>query len=141
MSRNSFAHSGGALQLATSYPAIVGAVLLNLREGQGVKQADFAAQMGVAPSTWSRIENGGQAMSIDQLAQVAQALSIRPGEIIRRADAAQDAAHERKVRVEPARISHDDALGLGLAMIGAAALGAFIGGVAAQEGRSRNRYR
>src|SRR4051812_42971981 len=115
MSRTSVRHPGGALQLATSYPAIVGAVLLNLREGRGVKQADLAAEMGLGASTWSRIENGAQAMSIDQLAQVAKVLSIRPGEILCCADAAQDAAHERKVRVEPTRISNDDAFGLGLA--------------------------
>jgi transcriptional regulator with XRE-family HTH domain len=112
----------------------------NLREERRLKQVDLAAQVGLAGSTWSRIENGSSALTIDQLAQVAEALSIRPGEILRHADAAQDAACERKVRVQPARISNDDAFGLGLAVIGAAALAAFIG-VAAQDERPRNRHR
>lgn len=140
MSRNSFRPPVGPLTLTTSYPALVGAVLGNLREERRLKQVDLAAQVGLAGSTWSRIENGSSALTIDQLAQVAEALSIRPGEILRHADAAQDAACERKVRVQPARISNDDAFGLGLAVIGAAALAAFIG-VAAQDERPRNRHR
>jgi len=141
MSRTSFRPPAGPLTLATSYPALVGAVLVNLREERRLKQVDLASQVGLAACTWSRIENGASALSIDQLAQVAQALSVRPGEILRHADHASDAACERKVRVQPARISNDDAFGLGLAVIGAAALAAFIGGVTAQDGHPRNRHR
>lgn len=134
---SSTASLGGALQLATSYPAIVGAVLVNLREQQGLTQADLARRMALAPSTWSRIENGASAFSIVQLAQVAHLLDVRPWEIVRHADDAGDAVRHRQVRVEPERIAEKDALGLGLAVLGGAALGALIAGIAAPGVRRR----
>lgn len=118
---------------ATSYPALVGAVLVELREHRGLTQADLATQMGLAASTWSRIENGSSALSIDQLALVAKALGVRPGEILQHADRVQDVASERKVRVEPERISSADAVTLGLAVLGGAALGTLIAVAVAAE--------
>jgi transcriptional regulator with XRE-family HTH domain len=141
MSRSYFRPHPDGLTLATSYPALVGAVLVNLREDRRLKQAELAEQVGIAGSTWSRIENGTSGLSIDQLAQVAHALSVRPGEILRHADDAQDAACERKVRVEPARISDDTAFGLGLAVIGTAALVTFIGGALGHDVHPRHRRR
>lgn len=44
------------IQLVTSYPAIVGTVLVNIRESRGMTQAALAAKIGLASSTWSRIE-------------------------------------------------------------------------------------
>ncbi len=112
VSRDSmFPQQDGALAPATSYPAIVGAVLVGLRERKKITQAELAARMGLAASTWSRIENGSSALSIDQLARVAQELEVRPGEIMEKADRAQDVAAERKVRLVPERISPAEAVG------------------------------
>lgn len=118
---------------ATSYPALVGGVLVELRERRGMTQADLAARMELAPSTWLRIENGSSALSIDQLALVAQVLGVRPGEIIEHADRAQDLASERKVRVEPERISSADAVTLGLAVLSGATIGGLIALAVAAE--------
>src|SRR5689334_4806061 len=109
---------GGAVVPATSYPAILGAVLVRLREERGLTQAVLAVRMGLAPSTWSRIEGGFSALSIDQLARVAEILGVRVGDIAQRADVAQDAVRKRQVHVVPARLSHDEAVNLGLVLMG-----------------------
>lgn len=114
------------LQPATTYAAIVGAVLVALRETRGITQAQVATHLGLAASTWSRVENGCSALNVDQLAQVATFLGVTPGMIFTRADAVSDAMKQRSVRVEPTRVSANDAVAMGMVIIGAAALTAVV---------------
>lgn len=64
--------------------------------------------------------NRTSALTIDQLALAAQALSIRPSEIIHCADAARDAVCERGICVKPTRLT--DATSLDRVVLGGATL-------------------
>lgn len=115
------------LKPGTSYPAVVGSVLVNLRNQQGIRQGDLAQAVGVTQATWSRIENGSSALTIEQLGTAASRLGILPSQILVLADQAVQQLQQRGVQVEPTRGSAS--LDSGTAMIGAAALGALIAAV------------
>jgi len=81
--------------VAVSYPAIVGAILLAKRKELGLSQAEMADAVGVNVSTWSRVENGDSALTIEQLASAAEALKARPSSII---EVAERKLEELKMR-------------------------------------------
>jgi transcriptional regulator with XRE-family HTH domain len=109
---------------ATTYPAIVGRLLETMRKQKGLDQAQLAAAIGVTQSTWSRVENGTVAVSVEQLSKVARALKSAPGAILDQADTVERVLRMRGIRVETERI--DDPIDMGLLLIGAAALSALI---------------
>lgn len=115
------------LKPGTSYPAVIGSILVNLRNQQGIRQGDLAQAVGVTQATWSRIENGASALTIEQLGLAATRLGIQPNEILRHADQAVQQLKQRGVTVELTRTSPN--LESGTALIGAAALGALIAAV------------
>jgi len=115
------------LKPGTSYPAVVGSVLVKLRAQRGVRQADLAQAVGVTQATWSRIENGSSALTIEQLGLAASRLGLLPSQILRLAEEAVDELQQRGVRVEQTR--NAVSLDSGTALIGAAALGALIAAV------------
>jgi transcriptional regulator with XRE-family HTH domain len=110
--------------LETSYPALVGGVLVKQRENRGLDQGSMAKSMGLSQSTWSRIERGESALTIDHLATSARILGIRPGEILTAADKVADKFEEEKVSVNATRKAHNDTDKI--ALIGAAAIGAIV---------------
>lgn len=112
------------LKPGTSYPAVVGSVLVKLRNQLGVHQGDLAQAVGVTQATWSRIENGSSALTIEQMGMAAPRLNMLPSQILVLADQAVEQLRKRGVHVEPTRNSVT--LDSGTALIGAAALGALI---------------
>ncbi len=72
--------------IVTTYPAIVGACLAAKRKEQGLSQSELALSVGLTVSTWSRIENGESALTIEQLALAAQRLNLPPSELLINAD-------------------------------------------------------
>ena len=48
-----------------------------------MSQSDLADAVGLTISTWSRIESGESALTIEQLAQAAQALNLEPSGLLR----------------------------------------------------------
>lgn len=112
------------LKPGTSYPAVVGSVLVKLRGEQGVRQGELAQAVGVTQATWSRIENGSSALTIEQLGMAAVRLGRAPSEILRLADQAVMELRQRGVDVKATRGAAT--LDSGTAWIGAAALGALI---------------
>lgn len=72
--------------VAVSYPAIVGAILLAKRKELGLSQAEMAHALGLNASTWSRVENGDSALTIEQLVSAASALNVRPSSILEAAE-------------------------------------------------------
>jgi transcriptional regulator with XRE-family HTH domain len=76
------------IQLASSYPAVVGAVLTALRKEKELDQKDLAIACGAdaAVSTWSRIEKGESALTVEQLMVAAAVLERMPSEILAIAD-------------------------------------------------------
>lgn len=60
----------------TSYSAVLGVVLANLRKINGVEQGDMATRMGLSQPSYSRLESGKSAFSVDQMFQAAKAMEI-----------------------------------------------------------------
>ena len=73
----------------TTYPALVGNVLAQLRKEKGIGQAEFGALVGIGQSTWSRIEKGESALTIEQLAKAAHHLEFQPHELLAVVDGAR----------------------------------------------------
>jgi len=113
----------------TSYSAIVGQVLFNLRQEQDIKQGDMAAAVNIGQSTWSRIEKGEVALSIDQLARAANRLGCQPSDVLKWADqAASQIQAEKKVEVlndRPVDVKQKSN-NTGALLLGAGALAALI---------------
>ncbi|CAN0620223.1 Transcriptional regulator, XRE family [Burkholderia multivorans] len=85
----------------TTYGAILGAVLGQLRASAGLKQSDLADAVGIGPSTWSRIEKGESSLSTDQLKLAADALNLPPGRILDIVDMAEKATAKKGIELEP----------------------------------------
>ncbi len=115
------------LKPGTSYPAVVGGVLVKLRNQQDIRQGDLARAVGVTQATWSRIENGSSALTIEQVGMAASKLGMLPSQIMALADEAVEQLQQRGVFVDPTRSTAS--LDSGTALIGAAALGALIAAV------------
>jgi len=115
------------LSPGTTYPAVVGGVVVKLRDKLDLKQGDLANAVGVTQATWSRIENGSSALTIEQLGLAAERLGKQPSEILRLADEASQQLKIQGIRVVPHRES--GGIDSGIALIGAAALGALIAAI------------
>ena len=74
----------------TTYPALVGNIIAQLRKERGFGQAEFAAMVGLGQSTWSRIEKGESALTVEQLAKTAEQLEMKPHELLVLVDGARD---------------------------------------------------
>lgn len=105
---------------ATTYPAIIGGVLARLRNGRGLDQGKMAESVGVGQSTWSRVENGASALTIEQLATAAAVLGARPSEILAMADRSAADLRQRGIVVQLKRQS--ELTETELVLIGATAL-------------------
>jgi transcriptional regulator with XRE-family HTH domain len=89
------------MKTVTTYAAILGAVLGQIRTAAGLKQSDLAAAVGVGPSTWSRIEKGESSLSTDQLKLAADALKTSPSEILNMVALAEEVTAEKGIEREP----------------------------------------
>jgi len=111
------------MSAGTTYSAIIGNVIKQLRDAKSFKQGDLAEKMGVSQAAWSKLESGKSTLSTAQLAKVADLLEIKANEIIRYADKAAE-----KFRAEGMTVTYDnkEAEFTGLMLLGAAAIGALI---------------
>ena len=110
----------------TTYQAIVGSVLVGIRKEHDVEQSALAKAVGVNQSTWSRIERGESALSIEQLFLAANHLQIKPSIVIHNSEKAVQSLRSQKVVVSVSK-NMDKRVGQGVALIGASALGALVG--------------
>jgi transcriptional regulator with XRE-family HTH domain len=67
---------------------ILGAVLTEVRERAGVKQADLAARLGMPASYLSKIESGTRRLDVVELIRIADAIGVEAEEIVRHVTAA-----------------------------------------------------
>lgn len=67
--------------ITTSW-AVLGQVLTYLRREKKIKQNELAGRLCVSPSSWSRVEKGEIALSIDQLRAVSKELGIEPEDVL-----------------------------------------------------------
>ena len=111
----------------TSYPAIVGKVMADVRKKCGLDQTELARAVGVNQPTWSRIENGTSAFTLAQLQKAADRLDMTAAEILSKADAVSSELRKRGIKVhndviQPSSLSKSNIF----ALIGGAALGALV---------------
>lgn len=63
--------------------SILGRILADTREQAGIKQSDLATRLGVPASYLSKVENGTRRLDVIELIQIAEAMEVDPGEIVR----------------------------------------------------------
>ena len=68
----------------TTFSAVLGVVLANLRREKGVEQGEMAQRMGVSQASYSRLESGKSSFSVDQMFLAAIALGISGVELTQR---------------------------------------------------------
>jgi transcriptional regulator with XRE-family HTH domain len=67
---------------------ILGNLLARARERVGLKQFDVAARLSLPPSYLSKIENGTRRLDVIEFVQIANAMNVDPGEIMRELETA-----------------------------------------------------
>lgn len=126
---------GAKLSVVTSFPAVVGVVLAAARKEaeNGISQKDMAEAIGATVSTWSRIETGETALTIEQLALAAEKLGVLPSQILEKAEETILELEKKGVAVEAMRISSAAILAAGAVPLAGAAVAGLIGplGIAA----------
>lgn len=115
-----------------TYAAVVGQILARKRTFEGLDQAQLANALGITQSSWSRIETGASALSVEQLKRTADYLKVRPEDIISDAEHAVAFLMNRGVRVTFSRQETDER-GQLFAYLGAAALGSLLGAALTQR--------
>ena len=108
----------------TTYAAVVGHSIRQLREQEGLDQEAMAKGLSITQPSWSRIERGDVAISIEQLSKIAAILRTTPSAIVAQADNAAEALLKLDVQVESDRSNARGTSGGDI--IVAAALGAII---------------
>ena len=115
------------LKPETTIQSVIGRVIVKIRKEMGMEQASMAASVGVTQSTWSKIERGESALSVEQLIIAAEALNINASVIMSEAEQAIYALKAQGVTVRSMKVAPaEKKSGGGAAMIGAAALGALV---------------
>lgn len=87
----------------TTYPAIVGAILVQARKKAGLTQVQLAQIMGINQPTISAIEHGTGALRVEQLARWAEAVGTTAGEVLGMADREVEALRARGASVQMGR--------------------------------------
>lgn len=87
-------------QAITTSGAVLGQVLVVLRKKHELTQTDIASKVGISPSTWSRIEKGEVALSIEQLRAAAHELKMKPGDIIALAEYVESCLDSKKISID-----------------------------------------
>ncbi len=109
---------------ATTYPAIVGKVLTDLRSQHDMQQKDMASAVGITQATWSRIESGQTSVTLEHLRSAAQTLGMQPSQLLAIADQSEVEAQFRGVSVVETKTVPQPHPGL--AILAGAALGIFV---------------
>jgi transcriptional regulator with XRE-family HTH domain len=113
----------------TTYPALVGNVLAQLRKEKGIGQAEFGALVGIGQSTWSRIEKGESALTIEQLAKAARQLELAPHELLAVVDGARENLQDQGIGTLLDRIGANNMALLGAIPVVGPSLTAVLSGV------------
>ena len=122
----------------TSFTAVVGAVLASLRKSKAnLNQSDMASAIGATVSTWSRIETGETAMTIEQLTLAAEKLDVPPSEVLIAAEKMVLELRSKGIETEAIRVSKKDIITSGRipiyggTLLGLVATAPFLGAMTA----------
>ncbi len=111
------------MQAGTTYSAVIGGVIKQLRESRSINQGVMAKSMGVSQAAWSKLESGKTTITTAQLAKAADLLEIEANKIIQYADQTVSDFKANKISVS---YDNKEAESMGLMLLGAAAIGALI---------------
>ena len=122
----------------TTYSAVLGVVLANLRKSLSIEQADMAERMGLSQASYSRLEGGKSTFSVDQMFQAALALNLSGEELNRRLNNTVNQLKANGVLVVPqlrgntTQAREEGNAGIGHFLVGAA-LGALLIGLLSKK--------
>lgn len=108
----------------TTSSAVLGQTLIALRKAKGMTQGQVAEAMGMSSSNWSRAEKGESSLTVDQLRMVSRVLETTPEKILNAADAAEQEAINKGLKVIPGTVAGAT---LGSAIAGDSTKGAAAG--------------
>lgn len=104
----------------TTYPAVLGVFLVKKRKELGLTQGELAEKVGLTVSSWSRIESGEAALTIEQLALAANAFSMSPGQLLMAIDTITAELSKKGIGTNIERYSSDDIAAAGsIPLVGA----------------------
>ncbi len=133
--------SGQQPILVATSRAVLGYVLAELRRRRKLTQVQFAEQLGLAGSTWSRVEKGETSLTVEQLRAAADHLGISAASLMNLAAKGEDAVRRYGKVVSPSKgdrrgggeaASHGVGIGAMAGLISAGMLpliGATLGGI------------
>lgn len=85
----------------TTFSAVLGVVLAGLRKDQDIEQAEMATRMGLSQASYSRLESGKSAFSVDQMYQAAEALGISVEQLHQQLGSALNQLKSNGIKVLP----------------------------------------
>jgi transcriptional regulator with XRE-family HTH domain len=97
------------VRAAVPYPLIVGTTIKQMREAAGLLQKDLAERAGMLQTGLSKIEAGLSAPDVWHLLAIAEALSVQPSEVLKRADEDAAALRSKGVVVSTQKFAGDAA--------------------------------
>ncbi len=118
------------MQPETTYQAILGQALKELRKSKGMDQAEIAEKMGMNRSSWSRIESGNTVVTIQQLRKIGEIFDLEANEILLKVDTIANSLKDKGYMVHYDSIKEirsKSGGSQGLALIGGAVLGLLVG--------------
>ena len=83
----------------SSYSAVLGTIIASIRKEQGLEQADIAESLGVSQASYSRLESGKSALTVNQLFVVADKLGIASSNLIGQVESAIDSLRNGGVTI------------------------------------------
>lgn len=118
----------------TTYQAVLGRLIVQKRQEKQIDQSEMARHVGVSRSTWSRIEAGTSALTMDQLAKAAGKLDLSLGELMLQADDVVRELRRQDVDVLASRdqastVKWGKAKAATVAFLGGTVLGGIIAGI------------
>lgn len=122
----------------TTYQAVLGRLIVQKRQEKQIDQGEMARHVGVSRSTWSRIEAGASALSIDQLTKAAGKLGLPLGELMLQVDDVVRELRRQGVDVLDSRdqtstAKWGKAKAATVALLGGAVLGGGVAGIMAAK--------
>lgn len=91
--------------MGTTYQSIFGTVVAELRNSRdpAITQSDLAQHMGLAVSTWSRIERGESALTLEQMVRVSTFLGVPLSDIFKACEIVLGKLQEQGITVAVTR--------------------------------------
>jgi transcriptional regulator with XRE-family HTH domain len=109
--------SSPPLRPIVAYPTLIGRILAQKREAQGIKQGDLANRLGLSQSAYSRLEAGDSILNVAQLRNIANQLGLTPSQVIELADKYETQLRGQGVEVISQKPDNTAAIAVGLGLL------------------------